>query len=214
MGTEIDRSSGEGGSDGHVNGPNWDGGETDATAPNPGPGSLERNAAFAAASAVLFALGLLVTESVGEVAVDVDLKPFFVPYTLIFAARAAIPTLSIGLGAALGEGVLDVFEGYELDDPIGFIGYVVGFSAFGWYLHDVADDPSRPRSLAVGATLGAFVQAVFEGVAYLTVEETATAADAAVSTLGNTVTHGLVLGALPLIVLLPRVRAPLRRLVE
>jgi hypothetical protein len=180
----------------------------------PGPGSLQRNAAFAAASAALFALGLLVTESFGEVAVDVDLKPFFVPYLLIFAARAAIPTMAVGLGAALGEGVLDVFEGYELDDPIGFIGYVVGFSAFGWYLHDVADDPTRPRSLAVGATLGAFVQAVFEGVAYLTVEETATAADAAVSTLGNTVTHGLILGAIPLVVLLPRVRAPLRRLAD
>jgi hypothetical protein len=208
---------------GNIGGPRT-GDRTDAVGPGeepvdgggtgPGPGSLKRNAAFAAASAVLFALGLLVTESFGEVAVDVDLKPFFLPYMLIFAARAAIPTLSIGLGAALGEGVLDVFEGYELDDPIGFIGYVVGFSTFGWYLHDVAEDPTRPRALAVGATLGAFVQAVFEAVAYLAIDETATATDAAVSALGNTVTHGLLLGALPLVVFLPLVQQRLRRLAE
>jgi len=98
-----------------------------------------------------------VTESFGEVAVDVDLKPFFLPYLMLATVRYGLPALSIGLGAALGEGVLDIFEGYELDDPIGFIGYVVGFMAFSWYLREVVSDPTRTRSQVVAAILGGFV---------------------------------------------------------
>lgn len=157
------------------------------------------------AGAVLFAAGLLVTESVGEVAVDVDLKPFFLPYLLIAGARYGFQTMSVGLGAAIGEGVLDVFEGYELDDPIGFIGYVVGFLAFGWYLDTVAEDPTSTRSLSVAAILGAFVQACFEGAAFLAFDA-AGVRGATVSVLGNTLTHGVLLGAIPLVVLAPIVR--------
>ena len=96
------------------------------------------------ASAVLFITGLLVSESFGEFALDIDLKPFFLPYLLIALSRYGIPTLSVSLGGAIGEGILDVFEDYELDDPIGFLGYVLGFTAFGWYLRSVADDPRAP----------------------------------------------------------------------
>ncbi|MFC7141355.1 hypothetical protein ACFQMA_16140 [Halosimplex aquaticum] len=181
--------------------------------PERGPGPMARNAMLGAASAVLFILGLLITESFGETAVDVDLKPFFAPYLLIAVARFGIPTLSVGLGAALGEGVIDVFEGYELDDPVGFIGYVVGFTAFGWYVHEVSTDPRRPRSLLVGATLGAFVQAAFEGVAYLAFEASAGYVGASVSVVGNTAAHGVILGGLPLVVLLPRVSDRLERFV-
>lgn len=174
-----------------------DGSESDRTT---------RSILLGLASAILFALGLLITESVGEVVIDVDLKPFFIPYLLIAVARSGIPTLSVGLGAAIGEGVLDIFEGYELDDPVGFIGYVAGFNVFGWYLHEIADNPSSKRSLTIGAVLGAFVQALFEGIAFLTFGATAGGFGATISVLGNTITHGLVLGALPLIVLLPRLR--------
>jgi hypothetical protein len=154
------------------------------------------------AGAVLFAAGLLVTESLGEVAVDVDLKPFFLPYLLIAGARYGLQTMSVGLGAAIGEGVLDIFEGYELDDPIGFIGYVVGFLTFGWYLHNVAEDPTSARSMSVAALLGAFVQACFEAAAFLAFDA-AGVRGAVVSVLGNTLTHGLLLGAIPLVVLAP-----------
>jgi hypothetical protein len=151
------------------------------------------------ASAVLFGIGLLVTESVGEFAVDVDLKPFFIPYLIIAATRFGITTLGIAVGAAVGEGILDIFEGYELDDPIGFLGYVLGFTTFGWYLDAIADDPASRRALAIGATLGALVQAVFEGVAFLVFEATAGPLDATVSIAGNTLTHGILLGAIPLV---------------
>jgi hypothetical protein len=157
--------------------------------------------AYGIASAVLFGVGLLLTEPIGEIAVDVDMKPFFIPYALIAINRFGLSTMSIGLGAALGEGVLDIFEGYEIDDPIGFLGYFLGFTVFGWYLHEVADDPTRLRSLTFGATLGAFVQAVFEAGAFLIFESTAGPLDAVISTVGNTITHGLILGAVPLMIL-------------
>jgi hypothetical protein len=175
----------------------------------PGDAAPEANGhtlLFGVASGGLFLVGLLVTESVGEIAVDVDLKPFFVPYLLIAVARYGIPTLSVGLGAALGEGVLDVSEGYELDDPVGFIGYVLGFTAFGWYLHGVAEDPSATSSLVVASILGAFVQAVFEGFAFLVFDSRAGVGAAALSVFGNTVAHGVVLGAVPLVLLYPLAR--------
>lgn len=165
-------------------------------------------------SAVVFALALVVTESFGEVAVDVDLKPFFLPYLMLATVRYGLPALSIGLGAALGEGVLDIFEGYELDDPIGFIGYVVGFMAFSWYLREVVSDPTRTRSQVVAAILGGFVQAVFEGAAFLAFAPAAGLEQAVVSVLGNTVTHGLLLGAIPLVALLSALRPRLAEILE
>jgi len=156
------------------------------------------------AGAVLFGAGLLLTEAVGELAVDVDFKPFFVTYLFLSVVRFGIPTLIVGLGGALAEGVIDVFEGYELDDPIGFLGYMIGFTAFGWYLAERADDPASPRALTVGALLGAAVQALFEGIAFLIFESSAHLFDASVSVIGNTISHGLLLGAIPLVLLRPR----------
>lgn len=158
------------------------------------------------ASAVLFSLGLLATELLGEIGVDIDFKPFFIPYLLIALTRSGIPTLSVGLGAAIGEGALDVFEGYELDDPVGFIGYVVGFNAFGWYLHEVAEDPNTWKSLSIGAILGALVQAIFEGIAFLIFKSTTGSVTVGLSVLGNTFTHGILLGAVPLLTFLPWIR--------
>lgn len=182
-------------------------GDESGGSPDPGafaessPTRNGRIAAFGAASAVLFGVGLLVSESVGEVALDVDLKPFFLPYLLIVVARYGLPTLSIGLGAATAEGFLDVFEGYELDDPVGFLGYVIGFTVFGWYLDKVAADPASARSLTVGAVLGALVQASFEGAAFFLFDPAVGLSEPAVSVVGNTVTHGLLLGAVPLVAL-------------
>jgi len=154
-------------------------------------------------SGLAFAVGLLLTEAPGELALDVDLKPFFLPYLLIAVVRYGLPTLSAGLGAAIGEGVLDLVEGYELDDPIGFIGYVVGFTIFGWYLHRVAADPTGRRAQVIAAVLGAFGQATFEGLAFFMFATTANPLDAALSVVGNTVTHGVVLGAVPFVLLYP-----------
>lgn len=161
---------------------------------------------FGTASAVLFGFGLLVTEPLGEVGVDIDFKPFFIPYLLIALTRSGIPTLSVGLGAAIGEGALDIFEGYELDDPIGFIGYVVGFSVFGWYLHEVAEDSDTWLSLSIGAILGAMVQATFEALAFFIFASTVGYFDVGLSILGNTFTHGFLLGAVPLLVLIRWIR--------
>jgi hypothetical protein len=157
------------------------------------------------ASGLLFAVGLLVTEAPGELALDVDLKPFFLPYLVIAAFRYGMPTLSAGLGAAIGEGVLDLVEGYELDDPIGFVGYAVGFTVFGWYLHRVASDPGSRRVQVVAAVLGAFAQAAFEGLAFLVFAADASPTAALVSVAGNTVTHGVLLGAIPLVLCYPLV---------
>lgn len=168
-------------------------------------GSPLRMIGIGVVSCLLFIAGLLLTEAPGEVATDVDLKPFFLVYLLVAVCRFGFPTLSAGLGAAVGEGVLDVFEGYELDDPIGFIGYVVGFTVFGWYLHRVAGDPSDRRAQVVAAVLGAFAQAFAEGVAFLAIDADAGVTAAAVSVGGNTVTHGVVLGAIPLVLLYPTV---------
>jgi hypothetical protein len=114
-------------------------------------------------STLTFMAGLLLTEAPGEMALVVDLKPFFIPYLLIAAARYGLPTYSIGISAAVGEGILDIFEGYELDDPLGFLGYVAGFIVFGWFLNRHADDPSEVTHLTTAAILGALVQAFFEG---------------------------------------------------
>lgn len=154
-------------------------------------------------SAILFGIGVGIAEMVPEVGVDIDLKPFFIIYLLIGAVPFGVPTVSLALGGALGEGFLDVFEGYELDDPFGFLGYVFGFYVFGWYLHEVASDPTSRYSLVVAALLGAFVQAVFEGLAFVIFQPDVGLAGATLSILGNTVTHGLLLGAVPLFVLYP-----------
>jgi len=81
---------------------------------------LAQSLALGTLSATVFAGGLVITEAPGEVAVDIDLKPFVIPYLLIALTRYGIPTLAIGFGGAVGEGILDIFEGYELDDPVGF----------------------------------------------------------------------------------------------
>jgi len=155
-----------------------------------------------AVSAVVFALGVTVTELGGEFGSDVDLKPFVLVYLLVAVATYGSDTVAIGLGAAMGEGFHDLWEGYEPDEPLGFVGFVAGFVVFGWLVHQVAPDPGDRRWQVGAAVAGAFVQAVFEGFAFL-LEPDFTPGEAVVSVLGNTVTHGLLVGAIPLVLLYP-----------
>jgi len=170
----------------------------------PGP----KLVAIAAISAVLFALGLIVTERFGEIPVDIDWKPFFLVYLLIALLPFGSPTLALGLGAALGEGFLDILEGYELDDPFGFVGYVVGFFVAGMFF---ANQPGKWFKITVGTIIGALVQAAFEGAALLLLDGEAFNV-ALRSAGGNTVTHGIILGAIPTLILVPLFRGRIERL--
>jgi hypothetical protein len=164
--------------------------------------SLRRLLALLLLGAVLFGVGVSVAELQGELGLDVDLKPFFVVYLPVAVFAFGAPTLALGLGAAMGEGAHDIAEGYEPDEPLGFVGFVVGFALFGYILHRVAPDPTDRRYQVGAAVLAGFVQAVFEGFAFL-FDRGFTATEAVISVAGNTVTHGLVLGAIPLVLLYP-----------
>jgi hypothetical protein len=168
-------------------------------------GALRRSIPLVAVGAVVFAAGVGVAELAGELGSDVDLKPFFLVYLLVAMARFGGPTLALGLGAAVGEGVHDLIEGYEPDEPLGFVGFVVGFMLFGWLLHRFAPDPGDRRYQALAAVAAAFVQALFEGFAFLFGAEFGPT-EAIISVVGNTVTHGVVLGAVPFVLLYPLVR--------
>ena len=164
--------------------------------------SLKHLLSLLAVGAAVFAVGVGIAELGGELGSDVDFKPFGLVYLLVAAVALDGPTLALGLGAAMGEGIHDLVEGYEADEPLGFIGFIVGFAVFGWLLHRVAPDPGSRRWQVGAAVAGAFVQAVFEGVAFLFVTDF-TPAEAIISVVGNTVTHGILLGAIPLVVLYP-----------
>ncbi|MFC7226621.1 hypothetical protein N0B31_04340 [Salinirubellus salinus] len=161
---------------------------------------------FAVAS-ITFFVASAVTEQVPEFATDVDLKAFFLIYLLVALVPYGLATLSAGIGMAVGEGAYDIIEGYELDDPFGFVGYVLGIVTFGWVLH-VAGDPTDRRWQVAAAVAGAGVQATFEGVAFFVLSDAGLPV-ALFSILGNTVTHGVVLGAVPLVLLLPVVAEPI-----
>ncbi|WP_435124639.1 hypothetical protein [Halobaculum sp. D14] len=162
-------------------------------------------------TAVLFVGGLLLTEFAGipEFFGDTDFKPFFLPYLLAALLPYGAATLSVGFGMALGEGILDVVEGYAADDAFGFFGYVVGLWAFAYVLHRWGD-PTNKTHMSIAAVVGAFVQIAIEGVAYLVIDgETATFY--AINVVGNTVTHGIVLGAIPLVIVYPLLHGRIER---
>ncbi|MGF1537482.1 MAG: hypothetical protein ACFB4J_13505 [Elainellaceae cyanobacterium] len=159
-------------------------------------------------SAVLFAIGLLITERIPEIPVDIDWKPFFIVYAITALFPLGGPTIAAALGAAIGEGFLDLIEGYEVDDPLGFVGYVVGFTVAGYIFRN------RPRNkmlLIIGAIVGAAVQAAFEAAALLIFGEEGFEV-ALTSLLGNTATHGIALGAIPLVIVIPLLYGRVERL--
>ncbi|MEO1657568.1 MAG: hypothetical protein AAFR65_07590 [Pseudomonadota bacterium] len=151
-------------------------------------------------TAVLFFLALLPFELIPEIPVDIDAKPFFVPFVLCALLPSRRVGLSIGLGAALGEGLRDLMEGYELDDPIGFVGYILGF----WLASAIFSLAPRNRLiLVVGSVLGAGIQAVIEASSFLLFGSEGLPV-ALWSAAGNTISHGVIWGAIPLLIILPR----------
>jgi hypothetical protein len=151
---------------------------------------------LAGMTAVLFFGGLTITEVVGEIPPDIDFKPFFVIYALLYFVPWGTPTVAIGVGGAIGEAIGDIIEGYAIDDPFGFIGYIVGFTVAGYLLKDTdADDYVR---LSLAAIIGAFVQIGIEALGTLIVSGEAISVYAAIVA-GNTITHGILLGLIPLI---------------
>lgn len=161
---------------------------------------------IAGLTAVLFAGALAVGEALGEIPPDIDWKAFFVVYTVIVFVPWGTPTVAAAVGATIAEGILDFFEGIEPDEPFGWTGYLVGFTAAGYFMKD----PSNKVKLAIGAVLGAFVQFAIEGLSLVLI-----AGDAwsvyATALAGNTITHGIILGAIPLIPTVAALRGRMQR---
>ncbi|GAB2734480.1 hypothetical protein GCM10027174_04150 [Salinifilum aidingensis] len=146
----------------------------------------------AALVAVLFFFGLMIFERIPEIPVDIDFKPFFIPFLFLALLPRGLPTFAIPIGAAVGEAIGDILEGYEVDDPFGFAGYFVGFAVAGYLMSGKQLNWLR---ISTACLVGSLVQAVIEGSAFLVFGEEGVGVTV-YSALGNTVTHGIVLGAL------------------
>lgn len=164
--------------------------------------SASRFVMIVGVTAVLFFLGLLPLEAIPEIPVDIDSKPFFIPLVLIALLPAGRPGLAIGLGVALGEFIRDMMEGYELDDPIGFVGYFVAFALTSFMF---GRQPPGKLLILLAALSCAFIQAAIEASSFLLFGEESMGI-VIQSTLGNTVMHGVVWGAIPAFFLVPRLQ--------
>ena len=150
-------------------------------------------------TSVAFFLVLLPFELIPEIPVDIDAKPFFVPLAISALLPSGRIGLAVALGVALGEGLRDLMEGYELDDPVGFFGYIAGFYAASLIF---ASGPFNAFTLTVGSLVCAAVQAALEASSFLLFGGEALTV-AVWSAAGNTISHGLVFGAVPLVFLVP-----------
>ncbi|MFB6198328.1 MAG: hypothetical protein ABEI52_08700, partial [Halobacteriaceae archaeon] len=162
---------------------------------------------IAGLTAVLFAGGLALAEGIGEVGLDIDWKPFFIVYTVIIFVPWGTPTIAAAAGATLAEGLLDIFEGAAADDPFGWAGYLIGFTVAGAIFGNDVDSKVK---LVTGAIAGALFQYGVEGLYLFALSGgqsgellgttfSGAAAFYVISTIGNTVTHGIILGAIPLL---------------
>lgn len=167
---------------------------------DPGPIAPSRFVMLIGVTAVLFFLGLLPLEAIPEIPVDIDSKPFFIPLVLVALLPGGRVGIAIGLGVALGEFLRDMMEGYELDDPIGFVGYFIAFA-----LTSTLFSRQRPTRFTVlaASVFCAFVQAAIEASSFL-LFGTESLGIFIQSTLGNTLLHGIVWGAIPAFFLVPR----------
>jgi energy-coupling factor transporter ATP-binding protein EcfA2 len=159
-------------------------------------------------TAVLFFLSLIPLEVIPEIPVDIDQKAFFIPFLLAVLLPVGRATLAVGLGMALGEGIRDLMEGYELDDPFGFVGYVACVLVFGYM---AGGRPLNRPWLALSAVVGAAVQSAFEAATLLLFGSEAWTV-ALYSGLGNTFTHGVLGGAIPLVLVVPLMHGRFERL--
>ena len=151
-------------------------------------------------TSVAFFLVLLPFELIPEIPVDIDAKPFFVPLAICALLPSGRIGLAVALGVALGEGLRDLMEGYELDDPIGFFGYIAAFYAASLIF---ATAPFNAFTLILGSLVCAAIQSTLEASSFLLFGGEALTV-AVWSAVGNTISHGLIFGAIPLLVLTPR----------
>lgn len=157
-----------------------------------GQATASKAMVVAALVAVLFFFGLMIFERIPEIPVDIDFKPFFIPFLFLALLPRGLPTVAIPLGAAVGEAIGDIIEGYEVDDPFGFAGYFLGFAVAGYLM---SGKPLNWLRVGVACLVGSLVQAILEATAFLVFGEEGLWITL-YSTLGNTITHGIVLGAL------------------
>jgi len=161
---------------------------------------------IAGLTAVLFAGALAIGEGLGEIPPDIDWKAFFIVYTVIVFVPWGTPTIAAAVGATMAEGILDFFEGIEPDEPFGWAGYLVGFTVAGYFMKD----PDKRVMLAIGAVLGGFIQFAIEGLVFIVVESEAMSVYLT-ALAGNTVTHGIILGAIPLIPVVGALKGRMQR---
>ncbi|WP_035140631.1 hypothetical protein [Fischerella sp. PCC 9605] len=157
---------------------------------------------------VIFFIALTLFEAIPEIPVDIDFKPFFIP--LAFTAlvpRKFWPLFAVSMGAMLGEFLRDLLEGYEIDDPIGAIGYVVGFMMSGYI---IGSNPLNKIRLFIAAIVAGFVHAVIEASSFI-IFSTETFNVAVWAAIGNTITDGLIMGAIPLILIMPHLYGRVER---
>lgn len=157
--------------------------------------------------AVIFFIALTLIEAIPEIPVDIDFKPFFIPLAFVALVPLGKPTLAAALGASLGEFLRDLLEGYEIDDPFGGVGYVLAFWLAGYVIQ------SKPLSkvrLVIAALISGVVQAAFEAASFLVFSEETW--DVALwSWIGNSITHGLIMGAIPLVLIMPHLYGRIER---
>ena len=158
--------------------------------------------------AVSFFLALTLFEAIPEIPVDIDAKPFFIP--MLFAAlvpKKWESLLAVGLGAMLGEFLRDLLEGYEIDDPIGAIGYVVGFVVAGYI---IGERPLNKPLIAFATIMSALIHAGIEATA-LVLFDNELFNVALWSVFGNTLLDGVLFGAIPIVLLMPRMYGRVER---
>jgi len=157
--------------------------------------------------AVLFFLALTLREATPEIPVAIDFKASFIPLAFVALLSVGTATFAVVLGATLGELLRDMLEGYEIDDPIGAIRYVVGFVLAGYI---IGTRPlCRARLIVAGAGSG-FAHAVIEASSFLLFSKE-TMEIATWSATGNTITHGVIMGAILLLFLVPRLHGRIER---
>jgi len=96
-------------------------------------------------TAVGFGAGTYLLELAGEIRPDIDAKPFGLVYLVLAVVPFGVATVAGSVGAAAGEGYLDIREGIEPEDPFGFLGYVAAFVLFGGLVVVVAYPVVAPR---------------------------------------------------------------------
>lgn len=157
--------------------------------------------------AAIFFLALTIVEAIPEIPVDIDFKPFFIPVAFVALVPLGKPVLAASLGAMGAEFLRDLLEGYEIDDPLGAVGYVVGFVAASYV---IGQEPLNKFRLSAAAVVAGAVHAVIEAASFA-LFSTASWTVVFYSAVGNTIADGVILGAIPLVFLMPRLYGRLER---